>query len=107
DFVRDSSAGTFGFGGSVYSQSSAAIAASADSYQSPGGIEPGYTTLELNANWTHIFGKPLDMNWFVTNVPDRVSRVGANSSFHASSNGNQSDFYAPPRMFGVTLTAHF
>jgi len=106
DFVRDSNAGTFGFGGNFYHQSSAAISSSADSAKSPSGIEPAYSTVDLNASWTKIFGQPLDLTIFVTNVTNKVYRVMANSENYAGSLGVETDSYAPPRMFGATLTAH-
>jgi len=107
DVIRDQQLGTIGFGGQFYHQSSAAIANSSNSYVSPQGIEPPYSTLDLNANWTNMFGRPLDMIVFVTNATNKEYRVIANSNTNLSSIGNESDVYSAPRMFGVSLTAHF
>jgi len=44
---------------------------------------------------------------FVTNATNKRYRVIANSNNNLSSIGNESDVYAAPRMYGVSLTAHF
>ena len=107
DFIRNSDAGTFGFGGQFNHQSSVALANSANSFVSPRGIERAYSTVNLNANWNQIMGHDLDMTVFVTNVTNKLYRVIANSNNNLSSIGNESAVYAPPRMYGVSLTARF
>jgi iron complex outermembrane recepter protein len=73
----------------------------------PDGVEPAYGTLELNAGWKNIFGRPVDLNVFITNVTNKIYRDGSTSVTQNSSIGLNGDVYAAPRMFGLSLKYRF
>ncbi|MDO7836339.1 TonB-dependent receptor [Sphingobium sp. HBC34] len=108
DFIQDDGGiGRIGIGGNLYHQSSAALAQSVNSFISPRGIEPKYTTFNLNASWNNIYNSNLDLTLFLTNVTNEIHRLAANSNAQNSGIGNDSSVYNAPRMFGATLTGRF
>jgi iron complex outermembrane receptor protein len=73
----------------------------------PNEIEPGYSALDLNATWSHVHGRPVDLSFFMTNLTNTLYRTGTDDLFQNSSVGTRSDIYAPPRMFGFSVRYHF
>jgi iron complex outermembrane receptor protein len=74
----------------------------------PGAIEPAHSTLDLNARWRAPMGfEPVELSVFVTNVTDKLYRIGTNNLTQNSSLGTAADIYAPPRMFGVSVRYRF
>jgi len=100
----DTSASAFSFGGSLYKQSSMALQDT--SALNPDIIEPGYTVLNLDANWHQPFGAPIDVGLFMTNVANKIYRIGTDSLSNNASLGIAANIYAPPRMGGFTLRYH-
>lgn len=97
------SVGILSLGGDVYRQSSVELA---DYITSVPGHEPGYTTVNLNAGIEKVGGSNFDIGLFVTNVTNKVYRVG---DFDFSNNllGVVGSIYGPPRMFGGSVKWHF
>ncbi len=67
--------------------------------------EPGYGLVNLQVAWEHPFGRPVTATFFMTNVTDKVYRVGADDIDLAI--GASSSLYGPPRMFGFSLESKF
>jgi iron complex outermembrane receptor protein len=101
----DASVGEVHFGILWHYQSSVALWDS--SSLNPNEIEPGHSTLDLNASWTHIHGRPVDLTFFMTNATNTLYRTGTDDLSQNSSVGTRSDIYAPPRMFGFAVRYHF
>jgi iron complex outermembrane receptor protein len=72
------------------------------------GTAPGYTIFNANAKWGGVFGKPIDLTLFVTNLANKtyVSAITFNT-LEAGGLGFKSGFYGPPRMVGVSAKYHF
>jgi iron complex outermembrane recepter protein len=107
DYVLPLSAaiGKVAFGGQLYHQSSVALTDT--SMLNPLAIEAPYTTLDLNATWTNVMGNPFDVGFFMTNVTNRLYRIGSNDLTQASSVGTRGDIYAAPRMWGLSFKYRF
>jgi len=65
----------------------------------------GYGLLNARVDWNHIFQTSLDASFFMTNVTDKVYRVGQYNDLVA--NGYITSFYGEPRMWGVQLRYRF
>ena len=73
----------------------------------PDAIERAYTLVNLDATWHQIFGQPVDASFFMTNVTNRLYRVGTTTLVQRSSIGTAASYYGAPRMFGFQLTYRF
>jgi iron complex outermembrane receptor protein len=60
----------------------------------------------LNLNWDHVFGAPVDLSLFGTNVTDQEYIVFNNEDLF-SSMGFNSTVTGQPRMYGVRLRYNF
>ena len=65
----------------------------------------GYGLLNARMDWNHIFQTTLDASFFMTNVTNKVYRVGQYNDLVA--NGYITSFYGEPRMWGVQLRYRF
>ena len=65
----------------------------------------GYGLLNARLDWNRIFQTTLDASFFMTNVTDKVYRVGQYNDLVA--NGYITSFYGEPRMWGVQLRYRF
>lgn len=65
----------------------------------------GYGLLNARLEWNHLFQTTLDASFFMTNVTDKVYRVGQYNDLVA--NGYITSFYGEPRMWGVQLRYRF
>jgi iron complex outermembrane receptor protein len=63
-------------------------------------------TVDLNMQWSHIFGSKFDASVFVTNVTNTVYKIGGASLINSGLGINQR-IYNEPRMVGGTLRLHF
>lgn len=99
------SIGQISVGGLLYYQSSAAL--NDTSALNPQSINAPYTTLDLTANWNNVLGAPVDLGFFMTNVTNKLFRIGTNDLTQRSSLGTLGDIYAAPRMWGVNLKYRF
>ena len=98
--------GDVSVGGHLAYQSSVAL--NDTSALNPEAVQSGYTTLDLNASWTQIMGRPVDLTFFITNVTDKLYRAGSDDLLQTSSLGIQPAIWAPDReladeAFGATL----
>jgi len=66
---------------------------------------PHYQNIDLRADWTNMFGRPIDLGFFMTNVTDNVHIAGEIPLL--TSAGFSSVSYNPPRMFGFSLKYRF
>jgi len=90
---------------SAHHQSS--IATNDTSRLNPRSIERAYTTLDLSANWNNVLGAPVDLGFFMTNVTNKLFRIGTNDLSQRSSLGTFGSIYGPPRMWGFSLKYRF
>jgi iron complex outermembrane receptor protein len=67
--------------------------------------EPGYSLVNLQLAWERPFGRPVTAMFFMTNVTNKVYRVGVDDIDEAL--GASSSLFGPPRMFGVSLEYKF
>ncbi|QKR98317.1 hypothetical protein F9288_00595 [Sphingomonas sp. CL5.1] len=70
-------------------------------------IEKPYGYLNLTAGWNNFLGYPLDIGFFMTNVTNKLYRIGTNDLTQNSSVGTVSNMYSAPRMFGFSLKYRF
>jgi len=105
DLPFDSSIGVISVGATFHYQSESALTTT--SVLNPHAIEPAYGILDLRATWRQIYGHPIDLSFFMTNVTNKLYRTGTDDLEAASSVGSQASIYAPPRMFGFGLKYRF
>jgi iron complex outermembrane receptor protein len=68
-------------------------------------IQPSYENINLSIDWTGVYGYPVDLGFFMTNVTDNVHVVGATALYESL--GFTSVSYNPPRMFGFSAKYRF
>jgi iron complex outermembrane receptor protein len=68
-------------------------------------VQPHYQNFDLRADWTDMFGEPIDLGFYVTNLTDNLHIVGEIPLW--TSLGFSSVAYNPPRMFGFSLKYRF
>jgi iron complex outermembrane receptor protein len=61
--------------------------------------------VDLNLNWSNIFGGPVDASFFVTNVLDETYATFFQSVYN--SQGFEDRQLGPPRMFGGRIKLRF
>jgi iron complex outermembrane receptor protein len=71
----------------------------------PYGSEPGYGLLDLSLEWNKVFGQPVDVSFFMTNVTDNLFKLGNYGIF--STSGYVSAVYNEPQMWGFRLRYDF
>jgi len=67
---------------------------------------PGYGQLNLRLEWQHIYGRPIDLAFYATNVTDQTQVTGQFDSL-VGGYGFATRTYGPPRMFGAQLKYSF
>lgn len=97
--------GDMSIGALLYSQSSVAL--NDTSKLNPGSVEPGFTTIDLTANWRNVLDQPVDLSFFVTNLTNKTYRIGTNDLLQTSSVGTQGAIYNAPRMWGFSMKYRF
>lgn len=68
-------------------------------------VEPAYDLVNATLAWTDMFGYPIDLNVFGTNLEDKLYRTGSNNL--SRNVGFASYFYGEPRMYGASLKYRF
>jgi iron complex outermembrane receptor protein len=66
---------------------------------------PGYGKLDLRLNWNNLWGKPVDLAFYMTNATDRTYAAGRYPLM--AQLGFDSLTYAEPRMYGFQLKYRF
>ena len=97
--------GTITVGGRLFHQSSVPLTDT--SALNPQSIEPARSTVDLNVDWKNVGGQPVDLGFFVTNLNNKLYRIGTNNLLQNSSLGISGDIYAAPRMWGFSLKYRF
>jgi iron complex outermembrane receptor protein len=69
------------------------------------GIMPSYENFDLRADWTNVFGQPIDLGFFVSNLTDNVHITGITAIY--TTLGFSSVTYNAPRMFGGSVKYRF
>ena len=71
----------------------------------PFGSEPGYGLVDLNVDWDNVFGQPIDVSFFMTNVTDTLAKIGNVGIYNSS--GYVSVIYNEPQMWGFRIKYRF
>jgi iron complex outermembrane receptor protein len=71
----------------------------------PSRGQDGYGLLNIHADWHYVFGLPLDLSGFGTNLTNRVYKIFENDSYNTT--GFSTGIYGEPRMFGFEGRYHF
>ena len=66
---------------------------------------PGYTTLDLRAQWSQVGGRPFDVSVYGKNVTDKRYPTVSNNLLNVAY--VESTQYAEPSMYGVEVKYHF
>jgi iron complex outermembrane receptor protein len=78
----------------------------------PYAFLPATHLLNLNASWESIYGWPLDLKFFMTNVtnlvyPTYIDNFANPVGSGAAAYGFVAESFGPPRMFGFRVRYHF
>jgi iron complex outermembrane receptor protein len=68
-------------------------------------IMPSYENFDLRVDWTDVFGQPIDLGAFVTNLTDNTHITGLQTIY--TTLGFTSAAYNAPRMFGFSVKYRF
>jgi iron complex outermembrane receptor protein len=82
----------------------AALVGPFDMVAEGGGYVPGYTTVDLRAEWNQLLGSRVDAAVNFINLTDKLYFVGNSGTLMF---GIQSNGYAPPRMITAELSTKF
>ncbi len=82
-------------------------AASGDYSETNGmGVTKSFGLLNLSANWTKVYGKPFDLQFYASNVTNKEYLTQASPSWMPGL-GYTTQVFGEPRMYGVRLKYHF
>jgi iron complex outermembrane receptor protein len=72
-------------------------------------LQPAYGLLAIQAEWNHIFQRPIGLSFFMTNALNELYTVNSYDFTQGSLGilGTRTDVYGPPRMFGFRLHYDF
>ncbi|MBU6269009.1 MAG: TonB-dependent receptor, partial [Sphingomonadales bacterium] len=70
-----------------------------------GGYLPARTLLNVNVNWNHVAGSPVDASFFATNVTNKVYATNTGGGWNSSGIGDLN--IGEPRMYGVKLKVSY
>lgn len=73
----------------------------------PALSQPGIVRLDARIEWQSVLGSNFDLAVFGTNLTNRIYAIAAVSQLQSTSIGTAVKGYAPPRMFGLSLTYRF
>ncbi|MDB5397877.1 MAG: TonB-dependent receptor [Rhodospirillales bacterium] len=68
-------------------------------------IMPSYENFDLRVDWTNVFGQPIDLGAFVSNLTDNTHITGLQTIY--TTLGFTSAAYNAPRMFGFSVKYRF
>jgi iron complex outermembrane receptor protein len=68
-------------------------------------IIPSWENFDLRVDWTNLFGQPIDLGAFVTNLTDNTHITGLQAIY--TTLGFASESFNPPRMFGFSVKYRF
>ena len=71
----------------------------------PGNILGGYGLINMGADWDHVAGSPIRLQFFVTNLLNNASKAGSMAYYYAL--GQVSASYIEPRMYGFRIRYSF
>jgi iron complex outermembrane receptor protein len=73
--------------------------------QQPNELIASFALVNLSVDWKNLFGKPVDINLYGTNLTDKLYRT-SNSDLYQSL-AVSSTLYGEPRMYGVRVRYHW
>jgi len=73
--------------------------------QQPHELIASFGLVNLSVDWKNLFGKPVDINLYGTNLTDKLYRT-SNSDLYQSL-GVSSTLYGEPRMYGIRVRYHW
>ena len=85
----------------VFPQAEQLIFGNVNSLAHGGVIVPGVTTVDLRAEWNHVWGSRVSAALMVTNLTNKIYVTGNGGTIQF---GGQDDAYAPPRMITFELS---
>ena len=91
--------------GRVLPAAEAMVLGQFDTIAHGGGLNPGYTTVDVRAEWNHINGSAFDAAFNVTNLTNRVYFLG--NTGNTLNLGGQGNALGPPRLFSADLSCKF
>ncbi len=71
------------------------------------GMKPAFGLLNLSADWNGIYGRPIDVSLFASNVLDKVYATQAVPSFETQYFGYANEMFGEPRMYGIRFRVRF
>jgi iron complex outermembrane receptor protein len=71
----------------------------------PYGTLPSYGLLNLSFNWRSILGSPVDMEFFATNLANKLYYTNGTSFY--DNYGFEDHYLGEPRMYGVRVRLRF
>ena len=72
---------------------------------SPYGTLPAYGILDFSVDWNAVYGRPVDLAFFINNATDKFYEMGVPGVY--ASAGFETRNLGEPRMYGVRLRYHF
>lgn len=98
----DRSIGKIGIGATfVYTDEFVMSRSTAQQFQ----VSPASNLLNLNATWSGVMGRPVDLSFFMTNVTNEKMLFAVNNAWNSF--GMESGFINEPRMYGFRLRYSF
>jgi iron complex outermembrane receptor protein len=83
-----------------------ALLTDAGEVNQPGGRLGSYGLLHLNLDWNEMFGHPIDLSFFASNVLDKTYGLGGSSGYF-NPLGLAVVLYGEPRMYGARVRYRF
>jgi iron complex outermembrane receptor protein len=73
----------------------------------PLGVIPSFGLLNMNAEWNGIFGSPIDVSLFASNVLNKTYVIQPAYNFQYLSQGFETEAFGEPRMYGIRVNYRF
>lgn len=72
----------------------------------PGGSIPAFGLLNMSADWNGVYGSPVDLSLFASNLTNKVNAIGILDLYN-SPLGFASSKFGEPRMYGIRVRYRF
>jgi iron complex outermembrane recepter protein len=72
----------------------------------PGGTIPAFALLNMSADWNGVYGGPVDLSLFASNLTNKVYTIGLLDVYNAPF-GFVSSKFGEPRMYGIRFSYRF
>jgi iron complex outermembrane recepter protein len=71
------------------------------------GMIPSFGLLNMSANWTGVYGSPVDVSLFSSNLLNKVYVTNAVPYYDPGAFGIGTEIYGEPRMYGIRVRYNF